>query len=235
MPRVARVAPGGLIYHVLNRGVGRMDLFKRPADFASFLQAIADTLRVVPMRICGYCLMSNHWHLVLWPRQDKELSRFMQRLTITHARRWIEHRDRVGYGSVYQGRYRSFPVQSDAHFTMLMRYVERNPRRAGMVRRAEAWRWSSLGQTADDGPVKGLKSPPAIIPLCPWPVPRRRDWIAYVNRSQRAAEEGAVRHSLRHSRPLGSAGWVSRMEKALSLTPLRPRGRPKGKTAKPKG
>ena len=102
------------------------------------------------MRVCAFCLMPNHWHLVLWPAHDGELARFMQKLTVTHVRRWLEYRHRVGQGGIYQGRYKSFPPQDDAHFTTVVRYVERNPVRANVVRRAEAWRWSSLGQKLTD-------------------------------------------------------------------------------------
>ncbi|HWE03938.1 MAG TPA: transposase [Tepidisphaeraceae bacterium] len=123
--------------------------------------------------------MSNHWHLLLWPERDGDLARFMQKLTITHVRRWGEYRCRVGYGSVYQGRYKSFPTEDDAHFTTVARYVERNPLRAAMVARAEQWRWSSLGQKATE------EAP--LIPLTPWPTPRRKDWVSWINQPQTAA------------------------------------------------
>jgi putative transposase len=164
MPRQARVAPGGLIYHVLNRGAGRQMLFEDDADYAAFLRAMDDVLRDDPIRVLGYCLMGNHWHLVLWPQRDGQLARFMQRLTITHVRRWTEHRHRVGWGSVYQGRFKSFPVQDDAHLTTVLRYVERNPLRAKLVPRAESWRWSSLGQLTL--PVDDPSLP--TIPIAPW-------------------------------------------------------------------
>jgi putative transposase len=86
MPRTARVAPGGMIFHVLNRGVGRMRLFLRDEDFEAFERIIVKTLETRPMRILPYCLMSNHWHLLLWPQEDGDLGAFMQKLTITHAR-----------------------------------------------------------------------------------------------------------------------------------------------------
>jgi putative transposase len=223
MPRQARVAPGGVIYHVLNRGAGRQALFEDAADYAAFLRVMADVLREDPIRVLGYCLMGNHWHLVLWPQRDGQLARFMQRLTITHVRRWAEHRHRVGWGSVYQGRFKSFPVQDDGHLTTVLRYVERNPLRAKLVPRAEAWRWSSLGQLA-------LPIDPTIptIPIAPWPVARRRDWVAWVNRPQTPKEEAAILRSLTHGRPYGSDAWTARAERRLGLGPLRPRGRPKG-------
>src|SRR5688572_1014542 len=217
MPRQARNAPGDVVYHVLNRAAGRAALFRHDDDYAAFVRALAETVDRVPMRVCGYCLMPNHWHLALWPAADGALARFMQRLTITHVRRWLEHRRRVGTGSVYQGRYKSFPVQDDAHFTTVLRYVERNPVRAGLVRRAERWPWSS----ASAAPV--ANAPP--IAISRWPVARRADWLSWVNAPQSAAEEEAVRRSIRFGRPLGSPTWVSRMERRLGLPPLRPRGR----------
>ena len=102
MPRTARVAPGGMVFHVLNRGVARMQLFEKAADYQAFEQVLRDTLDRSPMRICAYAVMPNHWHLLLWPECDGELTAFMQRLTITHVRRWQEHRGYAGLGHVYQ-------------------------------------------------------------------------------------------------------------------------------------
>jgi putative transposase len=96
------------------------------------------------MRICASALMPKHWHLLFWPERDSELAIFMQRLTITHVRCWQQHRGYAGLGHVYQGRYKSFPVQSDEHFCVVARYVERNALRASLVLRAEEWRWSSF-------------------------------------------------------------------------------------------
>ena len=123
-----------------------MQLFEKAADYQAFEQVLRDTLDQSPMRICAYAVMPNHWHLLLWPECDGELAAFMQRLTITHVRRWQEHRGYAGLGHVYQGRYKSFPVESDEHFWVVARYVERNASRANLVLRAEEWRWSSLWQ-----------------------------------------------------------------------------------------
>jgi putative transposase len=223
MPRQARHAPGGLIYHVLNRGAGRGELFDDAGDYAAFVRALAETLEHEPIRVLGYCVMGNHWHLVLWPQRDGQLARFMQRLTITHVRRWVEQRGRVGWGSVYQGRYKSFPVQDDAHLLTLLRYVERNPVRANLVRRAERWRWSSLGQSLHP---PDPRVPP--IPLAPPPVRRRRDWVDWVNRPQTDKEEQALLRCLTHGRPFGSDAWTKKVESRLGLGPLRGRGRPRG-------
>jgi putative transposase len=221
MPRRARIAPGGLIYHVLNRGVGRMTLFRGQRDYVAFLKAFRDTLDALPIRVLSYCLMPNHWHLVLWPERDGQLAAFMQKLTITHARRWLEHRHAVGSGHVYQGRYKSFVCKNDEHLQIVCRYVERNALRAKLVRSAEAWPWSSL---------PAVLAPPSdvMIPLTPLPCGRRRDWAAWVNKPRTKAEEDAVRASITTSRPFGDDAWQKRMCSRLGL-PLeqRPRGRPK--------
>lgn len=138
MPRSARVAPAGYVYHVLNRGVGRMTLLDEPGDYAGFERVLAEALERHPhIELLAYGLMPNHWHLVLraTPGSDAgELGRFMQWLTLTHTRRWQEHRHCHGSGPVYQGRYKSFPVQDDTHFLTLCLYVERNPLRLERVR-----------------------------------------------------------------------------------------------------
>ncbi len=98
MPRTARVAPGGMLFHVLNRGAGKMRLFLKHADFEAFDRIVEKTLETAAMRICAYCLLPNHWFFVLWPQHDGELGAFMQKLTITHVRNWQENRRRVGVG-----------------------------------------------------------------------------------------------------------------------------------------
>jgi putative transposase len=221
MPRTARIAPGGIIYHVLNRGVAGMKLFHSNRDYIAFHRALLDTLKHVPMRILAFCIMGTHWHLILWPEKDGDLARFMMRLTITHVRRWVEYRRRVGGGHVYQGRYKSFATESDNHLAKLARYVERNALRARLVKRAEQWRWSSIGQHLLDESLR--------VPLCAWPIAKRRDWIEWVNRAQRAAEEEAIRRCVRESRPYGSERWVNKTMTKLGWREPQKRGRPRKK------
>jgi putative transposase len=186
-----------MLFHVLNRGVGKMRLFLKDADFEAFERTIAKTLESRPMRICAYCLLPNHWHFILWPERDGDLGAFMQKLTITHVRNWQENRRRVGYGHLYQGRYKSFPVQSDEHFYQVVRYVERNALRANMVAKAEDWRWSSLWRrthgTQDDRRW-----------LSVWPLPKPRDWADLVNQTQSEAELESLRRSVGRASPLGN-------------------------------
>lgn len=222
MPRRPRLATGGLAYHVLNRRVGRLPLFEKPADYSAFekiLQAAYDRTRI---RIAAYCLMPNHWHLLVWPRADGELSEALRWITVTHTQRWHAHRKTAGTGPVYQGRFKSFPVQTDEHFLTVARYVERNALRAKLVNRAEAWRWSSLWW-------RGQGDSTQTAWLGAWPVDRPRNWVERVNRPETAAELEALRTSAQRGRPFGGGPWIARTAKRLGLeSTLRERGRPKG-------
>jgi putative transposase len=165
--------------------------------------------------------MSNYWHFVMWPERDGDLGAFMQKLTITHVRNWQENRKRVGYGHLYQGRYKSFPVESDDHFYQVVRYVERNALRANLVASAEDWRWSSLWRRAHGTPKDRRW-------LSKWPLPYPRDWCDLVNQPQTEAELEAVRRGLVRGQPYGSDEWVRETARQLGLeSTLRSRGRPK--------
>src|SRR5437867_2463093 len=137
MPRIARVAPGGCIYHVLNRANGRLRLFRKPEDFLAFFDVLKLAMVRHPIRLLAFCIMGNHWHFVVWPREDDELSRFFGYLGLTHATRWQVAHNAVGSGHVYQGRFKNFMIQQDEHLAWVLRYVERNALRAGLVKRAQ--------------------------------------------------------------------------------------------------
>ena len=209
------------MYHVLNRGNGRMNLFHKDGDFLAFKRVLAEGLARYPVDLLTYCLMPNHWHLVLWPEKDGELSEFMRLLTVTHTQRWHAHYHSAGTGPLYQGRFKSFPIERDEHLLTVLRYVERNPLRAKMVERAEDWRWSSLG-------LRRLADVPKwLLPGDRWPLRRRDDWLAWVNRSQTMKEVDAIRVCVKRGRPYGSDRWIAKTAAALSLqSTLRPRGRP---------
>jgi putative transposase len=173
------------------------------------------------MRILAYCLMPNHWHLLLWPRCDGQLAAFMQRLQVTHVRRWHEHRHSTGRGHVYQGAFKSFPVEEDNHFLVVARYVERNALRARLVGAAQQWRWSSLWRRE-----KGSAQERGL--LSEWPVLRRADWVPWVNQPQTKAEVDAIRESVNKGRPFGSETWQRATAEGLGLeSTFRKQGRPK--------
>ncbi|MDB5357876.1 MAG: hypothetical protein JWN24_4329 [Phycisphaerales bacterium] len=220
MPRSARVAPGGFVYHVLNRSVGRMKMFRADRDFDAFMRVVSDANERHPIPILSYCVLPSHWHFVVQPKEDGDLSAFFRWLAHTHAMRWrVSHRT-VGYGHLYQGRFKSFPVQADEHLLAVCRYVERNALSAGLVKRAEQWRWGSLWAR-----LHGTDEQKAL--LSPWPVPRPGDWIDRVNAVLTAREQDRMTTSLKRDRPLGDEAWTARMVRRLGLEhTVRREGRP---------
>jgi putative transposase len=221
MPRTARVAPPGLVYHVLNRAVARMTLFRNDRDFQAFERIIIDAHERFDLRLCSYCILRNHWHFVTWPSKPGQLSSFFRWLTLTHAMRWRVAHDSVGYGPLYQSRFKSFAVEEDDAFLVVCRYVERNALSAGLVKRAEDWRYSSLWARLH-GPAELRRV------LSDWPVDRPRNWVARVNEPLTAREIERVRTSIARNRPLGSDQWVQRIAKRHGLEhTLRSEGRPR--------
>jgi putative transposase len=222
MPRSSRVAPGGIVYHVLNRANGRRRIFRNDADCAAFYDVLIQAQQRHPIRLLAWCVMPSHWHFVVWPRHDGELSRFFGYLALTHAARWQAAHNAVGDGHVYQGRFKNFMIQKDEHLECVLRYVERNPLRAGIVRRAQDWPWSSLHARLDGHDAIGQL-------LSEWPITRPRNWIERVNQPQTDAELESIRTSLRRGRPLGDESWTQTLAARHHLqSTLRPRGRPKG-------
>jgi putative transposase len=208
-----------MLFQVLNRGVARMEIFRQEKDFDAFHRVVEQTLRLTPMRICAYCWMPNHWHFVLWPERDGDLSTFMQRMANMHTQRWQRAKLRVGYGHLYQGRFKSFPLETDAHFYHVTRYVERNAQRAGLVQRAEDWKWGSLHRRASH-----VRDPL----LSEWPLPEPSDWIEYVNLPQTEAELEAIRRCVHRGSPYVNSDWTDRVGEQLGLqSTLHGRGRPR--------
>ena len=221
MARRPRVAPGGMVFHVLNRAVARLPLFEKEADYEAFETVMAETMEKHPTRLLGYQMMPNHWHMILWPRADGELTAILRWLTHTHTMRWHAHFGTSGTGHLYQGRFKSFPVETDAHFYTVMRYVERNALRANLVSRAEEWRWSSLWRRC-----QGNRQQKSL--MHPWPIPRPRNWLETVNVALTEAELKAVRQSVRRGNPFGTTQWQVRTANQLGLEwTMRPRGRPR--------
>ena len=212
-----------MVFHVLNRGVNRRTLFYDARDYEAFVADMLETLRTRPMRICSFCLMPNHWHMVLWPERDNDITSFVHHLASLHASRWKRRHEEVGMGPLYQGRFKAFPIQTDHHFFTVVRYVERNPLRANLVNSAEAWRWSSLGQA----------SFPLQIPISDWPVgtthaTHRSEWIDWVNAPQTVAEIESVRRCSQRCAPYGDALWASDTASSLGLeSTMRQSGRPR--------
>jgi putative transposase len=219
MPRTPRNAAGGIIYHAINRGNARMRIFHKPQDYRAFLDLMVDGFKRVNMRLLGFCLMPNHWHMVLWPRQDPDLSSYLGWIANTHVRRWQLHHDKVGHGHLYQGRFKAFPVQDDSHLLTVLRYVEANAFRAGLVEHAQDWPHSSLFLR---------RAAPQSRLLHPWPLPEPEDWLQLVNEPISVPQLEQVHSSIVRSRPFGSTDWQLKTALQLGLqsslnNPWRPR------------
>jgi putative transposase len=219
MGRPVRTVSGDIVYHVLNRANARMTVFEADGDYRTFERVLTQACARVSIRLLAYCVMPNHWHLVVWPRQHGDLSRFMNWVTLTHTQRWHQHRHSVGEGHVYQGRFKSFPVETSDYLLAVCRYVERNPVRAGLVERAEQWPWSSAAYGGE---------PQQTVPLSAWPLERPPDWQRLVNTGEGQGQIEALRRSVTKGQPFGSPLWVERMVTQWQLgVTMRGRGRPR--------
>ncbi len=219
MPKRTRVGTGGIVFHVMNRAIRGTTLFESADDYSAFERILAESVTWSGVRLLAYCLMPNHWHLVVWPAHDEQLPRFLHRLTMTHAIRWSTARGTRGRGAVYQSRYRSVPVETSTHFLTVCRYVERNALRANLVARAEHWQWSSLWQRCSSCDA---------IPLGRWPILPPSSWVEIVNRPHTESELAALRGAFHRGTPLGSEKWGAEIADRLGLQhSRRPSGRPR--------
>jgi putative transposase len=226
MPRPLRPIDDGLIYHVIDRGNNRQDVFHKPEDFQAFLQALADLKQRKPFEIFGYCLLNNHFHLLMRPLTGAPISRIMQSLLVSHTQRYHKHH-RSG-GHVWQGRFKSPVIQNDEHLLAVLRYIEANPLRAQIVERADDYPWSSyhahgLGETDD------LLDPLiSYDELSPYPAVRQRSWAKRVHLPMEEGTLAEIRRSSATGLPYGDDTWVKRLAKRLNLDlTIRPRGRPR--------
>ena len=216
MPRTARSVTAGACYHVINRGNNRAQVFGCAAHYRAFLELIAAAQGRAPVELLAACLMPNHFHFVVVPGEPGALARWMQWLLTTHVRRL--HRREGTSGRVWQGRFKAFPIQHDEHLLTVMRYVERNALRAGLVDDAVAWPWGSLAWRAGSERKTFLADCPVKLP---------DDWIRWVNAPQTATELAELRAGENRQRPYGTEQWVDRTAAELGLqSSLRPAGRP---------
>ena len=226
MPRPLRPIDDGLVYHVINRGNNRQDVFHKPADFQAFLTALVELKERKPFKLYGYCLLDNHFHLLVRPTGDATISRIMQSLLVSHTQRY--HRHYRSGGHVWQGRFKSPVIQNDEHLLAVLRYIEANPLRAKIVTRADDYPWSSYrvhGLGEADELVDSLIMYDELSPLAKV---RQRKWAQKVHRPMEDAQLDAIRRSSATGLPYGDASWVKRLAKRLELDlVIRPRGRPR--------
>jgi putative transposase len=221
MGRAPRADVAGGIYHMLNRANRRAKIFKKDADYEAFEEILTDAVARYELELFSYCLMPNHWHLCVRPLIDGEMSRFAQWLGLTHTQRYNVHYKTVGEGHLYQGRYKSFPIQADEHFLTVCRYVERNAYTAELCATPETWRYSSLYRWKS-----GTKQEKSL--LTKWPVARRPGWAQHVESALSSKEVKRLEWSEKRGCPYGDESWVELTARKFGLEmTMRPRGRPR--------
>ena len=219
MGRAPRMDIADIVYHVINRANARAQIFDTPDDYRQFETILTEAKERISMRIMAYCIMPNHWHLILQPKKDGDLSSFMHWLTLTHTQRWHSLMETIGSGHLYQGRYKAFPVQTDEYFLWVCRYVERNPLRAKLVKRAEHWQWGSAWKRINRKECHLLD---------PWPTPQPNDYLSWLNEQEEDELLKNLRTSVNRGMPFGNELWNEKMIKKFNLhTTVVPRGRPK--------
>lgn len=223
MARIPRAATPDTVYHVLNRANGREGIFQKEQDYAAFMKILVEGKEKYDMRLLAFCIMPNHWHLVLYPRSGEDLSQFMRFVTHTHTQRFHTHYHTVGYGHLYQGRFKSFPVQDDNYFLQVCRYVERNPIRAGLAEKIADWPWSSAW-VRTHGSVEQQRI------LADWPVEKPEYYEKWADTLSEDEEKKLeeIRSAVKRSAPFGESEWVRSVAEKLGLeSTLRKRGRPR--------
>lgn len=221
MGRANRVDEARGIYHILNRANRREIMFHKEEDYQAFEAVLDKALERCELLLYSYSVMPNHWHMVVSPQVDGEMGRFSQWLTLTHTQRYHAHYGTTGEGHLYQGRYKSFPVQDDDHFLTVSRYVERNPYAAGLCGRPDEWKHSSLWRWCH-----GTAQQKSI--LSSWPIPRRRGWLDWVKASLTEREEQQLTRCIQRGCPFGDEAWTKTTARRLGLeSTLRARGRPR--------
>lgn len=187
MARRNRYAPPGFAYHVVNRANDRRTIFRQHFDYAVFIELLADGARRFAVRIYGYCVMPNHFHLLVEPLESDELSAFMQWVTCRYACTFRQQTETVGHGHVFQRRFWSAPARDDEALLANLRYIEANPVRGALVSEANLWPWSSFA----DRPLLSARK---ILSQLPIELPH--NWPAAVNRVQDVETLNRIRRKL---------------------------------------
>jgi putative transposase len=216
MARTKRGFLEGGIYHILNRGNGKQTVFLKDGDYEAFVDLLKESQKRFDFKLYAFCIMPNHFHFVVECSKLEQFSPWMQWLTTAHARRYHKHYG--GSGHVWQGRFKSFLIHSDEYLLTVLRYVEANPKRAGLVDTAVLWQWSSFRERIGLHTKGLLDKPPLALPA---------DWGGWVNRPIGEAELKVVQGSVEKQTPYGPSSWQKEICRRLGIeSTLRLRGRP---------
>ena len=217
MPRIARGLSKNCIYHILNRGNGKQNIFHKEQDYKAFIDLVKEAKTRYSVKIFAYCLMPNHFHLILMPHLPEELSKFMQWLMTSHVRRYHKHYGTSGH--IWQGRFKSFIIQKENYLLTAIKYVEGNPVRAGMVSSSKNWNWSSHRETIYERSKQIITKAPVEL---------FKEWTKYVDEIWDDVELKKIHQSVNRQSPYGEPKWQVKIAEELGLkSTLVPRGRPK--------
>lgn len=221
MARVARTDVGGLSYHIINRAVGRLKIFRKPSDYLLFISLLRKYQEELGMRVLAFVVMPNHWHLLLYPKRDGDLGEFMHRLTNAHTRKVHTETKTIGTGPLYQGRYKSFIIEEDVHLLTALKYIERNPVRAKLSKICEDYLYGSarLRKYGSAEQKKLLADSPVDLP---------RNYIRWINEPESLKELEQLRTSIHRNSPFGNDAWVDHIITKYELeSTVRSQGRPR--------
>ena len=225
MPRFARAVVGGCAHHVTQRGNNRQDVFFVDDDRRAYLSILREQAEKYGLRVEGYCLMTNHVHLIAVPQEEQSLAKAVGRTHFAYTQYVNRLHGRSGH--LWQNRFYSCALDED-HYWAALRYVERNAVRAKLIRRAWRYAWCSASAHCDGRDKTGL------LDLAAWAeASRGRDWRGVLSEPQDDRIVAALRLGTSRGRPLGSDSFISKLERLVGrrLRPL-PVGRPRKKTKK---
>lgn len=222
MPRAARALADNCCYHLINRGNGRQQVFHKDGDYHTFVDVLLGARQRYRVKILAWCLMPNHFHLLVQPQDAALLNKWLQWVMTTHVRRYHKHYGTSGH--LWQGRYKSFIVQDNEHLLTVARYIEGNPVRAMLSSTAAQWPWSSH-QARN---AASEESRPDLLPI---PLPM--DWATFVDTPLTDAEIEKIRNSANRQTPFGYESWRDEICARMGLeSTLRRRGWQKGRKRK---
>jgi len=220
MSRTARIVIPDLPYHITQRGNYRQDIFEDDEDRLSYLSWIDDYSKKYRLSIIAYCLMDNHVHFIAIPRKEDSLAKVF---SISHMRySQYFNKKKKASGHLWQGRFYSCVLDED-YLVAALRYVERNPVRAGIVRKPWRWKWSSAGVHVGQG--DGVVNLENITTLIDTTV---EEWKEYIDLDENEEEVEVIRKHTLLGRPLGTKEFIAKLGKRLGrVLSVLPRGRPK--------
>ncbi|MFH1023299.1 MAG: transposase [Planctomycetota bacterium] len=221
MARLARVVIPGIPHHITQRGTRRQKVFFSEDDYRHYLIGLGEAADRFGVIVWAWCLMPNHMHGVVVPKTENSLALCFGRVHTQYTRRVNFRKGWRGF--LWQGRFASSPLD-EAHAWHAVRYVERNPVRAKLVKKAEEYPWSSAGFHA------GLRKEDPLVKSMEWTAGMADDWRRHLRMTDDEGAMRRLREETMSGRPAGDSTFVGRMEKALGrvLTRGQP-GRPRKK------